>query len=209
VKLNRKVMLSVTGVALMFGSMALISSGVASAKATKTNATGTITCTKVAGVLKFSPPLSPSGPTTGSETTTFKGTLGTCTGGDGATIVASSGKVAESTTTNDGSSCTGFSSATLKTATTFTITWKAKPAINPTSVTFPAGDIAVASNGEGFTLGGGSGTVSGTGSYPGAHNFAGGSAQASTAPLDLETGLCAGGKSQKTIKIVSGTDTVG
>jgi hypothetical protein len=208
VKLNRKFMLSLTGVALMLGSVAIIGSA-ASAKAAKTNASGSITCTAVAGELKFSPPLASNGTTTGSETTTFKGTLGSCTGGDGATVVASSGKVAELTTTNDGNSCAGFSAATLKNATTFTITWKAKPAINPTSITFPAGDIAVATNDEGFTLGGGSGTVTGTGSYPGAKNFAGSSAQASTAPLNLANGLCAGGKPQKDIKIVSGTDTVG
>jgi hypothetical protein len=164
----------------------------------------------VAGELKFSPALASNGTTTGSETTTFKGTLGSCAGGDGATIVASSAKVAESTTTNDGNSCSGFSAATLKNSTTFTITWKAKPAINPTTITFPAGDISVASNGEGFTLGGAKGTVSGTGSYPGSGSaFSGSSAQASTAPLNLETGLCAGGKPQKDIKVVSGTDTVG
>ena len=90
-----------------------------SAKAAKTNTSGSITCTAVAGELKFSPPLASNGTTTGSETTTFKGTLGSCTGGDGATVVASSGKVAELTTTNDGNSCAGFSAATLKNATTF------------------------------------------------------------------------------------------
>jgi len=208
VKLNRKFVLSVTGAALMLGSVALVGS-VASAKTTPVAAAGSITCTSVTGVLKFNPPLSPTGGTTGQEVTTFAGKLGSCTGGDGATIVASSGKVAETSTTNDGDSCTGFSSATLKTATTFTITWKAKPAIDTSVITFPAGDISVASNGEGFTLGGGAGTVSGVGSYPGAKNFAGGSAQASTAPLNLTNGLCAKGKDQKTIKIVSGTDTVG
>jgi hypothetical protein len=208
VKLNRKFVLSVTGAALMLGSVALVGS-VASAKAAPVAAAGSITCTNVTGTLKFNPPLETNGTSTGSETTTFAGKLASCTGGDGATIVASSAKVAESTTTNDGNSCSGFSAATLKNSTTFTITWKAKPAIDPSVITFPAGDIAVASNGEGFTLGGGAGTVTGTGSYPGAKNFAGGSAQASTAPLDLETGLCAKGKPQKTIKIVSGTDTVG
>jgi hypothetical protein len=203
-------MLSATGVALMLGSMALIGTGVASAKAAKTNAAGSITCTSISGELKFSPPLATNGSTTGSETTSFKGVLGSCSGGDGATIVATSGKVAESDTTNDGNSCSGFAAATLKASTTFTITWKAKPAINPTSVTYPAGDISVASNGEGFTLGGAKGTVTGTGSYPGANPaFGASTAEASTAPVDLETGLCAGGKPQKDIKVVSGSDTVG
>jgi hypothetical protein len=115
--------------------------------------------------------------------------------------------VAETSTTNDGNSCSNFGANTLKTGTTFTITWKAAAKVNPTVINFPAGDISVASNGEGFTLGGGAGTVTGTGSYPGTNDFKSSSSEASTAPLNLETGLCAKGKPQKDIKIVSGSTT--
>jgi hypothetical protein len=50
--------------------------------------------------------------------------------------------------------------------------------------------------------------VTGTGSYPGASPaFSGSSAQAQTS--SNLTALCPGGKPQKTIKVVSGTDFVG
>jgi hypothetical protein len=202
-KLHRKLTLAGAGLALMAGSVTLVGTGVATAKG-KVTGTGSVTCTSVTGELKFDPPLETNGATTGSSTTSFKGVLGDCSGG---TPTPTSAKVAESTTTNDGNSCSGFAANTLKTGTTFTITWKAKPAVNPTTITFPPGDISVASNGEGFTLGGAKGTVTGTGSYPGTSGtpFSTATSEASTAPLNLETGLCAGGKPQKDIKIVSGS----
>ena len=206
-KLTRKLLLTGASLGLMAGTVALVGTGVAAAKG-KAPSPGSVTCTTVSGVLKFSTPLTTNGPSTGSETTTFAGKLGSCTATGTGSKSPKSGKVSESTTTNNGSSCSGFSSGVIKNATTFTIKW-APGSISPTTITFPAGDISVASNGEGFTLGGAKGTVTGSGSYPGSDNFAGSKAQASTAPLNLTNGLCAGGKPQKTIKIVSGTDTVG
>jgi len=201
-KVNRKLILAGAGLALMTGSVVLVGTGVAVAGG-KVTGTGSVSCSSVTGTLKFNPPLTTNGPTSGSETSSFKGVLSSCSGG---TPTPSGAKVTESTTTNDGSSCSGFSGNTVKTATTFTITWKAKPAVVPSIITYPAGDITVTDGGTGFTLAGSpSKPVTGSGSYPGADDFASATSHSSTAPLNLETGLCAGGKPQKTIKITSGT----
>jgi len=190
----------------MAGSVTLVGTGIASAA--KAPSPGSVTCGTVSGSLKFNPPLATNGGTTGSETTSFKGKLSGCTASGTGAKTPSSGKVSESITTNDGNSCSGFASATVKNATTFVIKW-APGTISSTTITFPAGDVTVTNGGSGFKLAGSpSKPVTGSGSYPGTDNFAGSSATANT-NVNLETGLCAGGKPQKTIKITGGSDTVG
>lgn len=205
-KFTRKILMAGSGVALMAGSVALIGPGIASAKGAVA-ATGSITCTSISGTLKFSPPLSTSGGTTGSETTTFKGKVGGCSGGS---PTASGGTVSLKNVSNNGNSCSGFATSTGNSAQTFTIKWKSSPKISPTTTTFPAGDITVSPNGQGFTLQSGpGGPVTGSGSYPGSDNFAGSKATANS-NTNLETGLCKNkAGNQKTIKITSGSDTVG
>jgi len=204
VKFTRKIMLAGTGVALMVGSVVLVGTTLASASANaKKTGTGTVTCTTVSGKLSFNPPLATNGPTTGSSTTTFKGKLSSCSGG---VPTPTGATVSETSTSNNGWNCATFGANTAKTGTTFAIKWKGP--INATSVTFPAGDISVSGGGTGFKLGGGAGTVTGSGSYPGGDNFAGSSSSATT-NVNLLTGLCAGGKAQKSITITGGVSVSG
>jgi len=206
VKLNRKVLLAGAGLALMAGSVTLVGTGIASAA--KAPSPGSVKCTSITGSLKFTPPLATNGTTTGSETTAFKGKLGSCTVTGTGAKTPSKGTVSSSTTSNNGNSCSGFAAGAVKTGTTFAIKW-APGTISPTTITFPAGDISVTGGGSGFTLQGSpSKPVTGSGSYPGTDNFAGSVATADTS-VNLETGLCAGGKPQKTIKITGGSDLVG
>jgi len=190
----------------MAGSVTLVGTSIASAASAPSP--GSVKCTSVSGKLTFNPPLATNGTTTGTETTTFKGKLGSCTATGTGAKTPSKGTVSESSTTNNGNSCSGFAAGTVKTGTTFAIKW-APGTIASSSITFPAGDISVTGGGTGFTLAGSpSKPVTGSGSYPGTDNFAGSSAAATTT-TNLETGLCAKGKPQKTIVITGGTDIVG
>ena len=196
-----------TGVVLMLASVGLVGTGVASAKG-KTASPGTVTCTSVKGVLKFSTPITSTGATSGSQTTSFKGKIGGCTASGTGAVTPKKGKVSSTSTSNGGSNCAGFGGSVATTATTFTIKW-APSKILPTVITFPAGAISVASGGKGFTLGGSGVSVAAGSSYAGTDN--GGSSTASaTTTIDL-TNLCAAvvKKPLKSIKIVSGSDHVG
>jgi len=207
VKFNRKVAMAGTGVALMLASVGVVGTGAAFAKG-KAASPGTVTCTSVKGVLKFSTPISSTGPTSGSQTTAFKGVISGCTASGAGAVTPKVGKVSSSSTSNGGSNCAGFGGSVATTATTFTIKW-APSTILPTVITFPAGAISVASGGKGFTLGGSGVSVAAGSSYAGTDN--GGSSTASaTTTIDL-TNLCAAvvKKPLKSIKIVSGSDHVG
>ena len=198
---TRKLTIAGVSIAVAIGSVALVGTGVAFAN--KAPSPGSVTCSTLSGVLKLSPPLTTNGPTIGTETTTFKGKVSNCTASGTGAVTPKSAKVSSLTTSNTGSSCAGFSSSIIKNSTTFTVKW-APSSISPTVITFPAGDISVASNDEGFTLGGGKGPVTGSGSYPGTDTFAGSTAKAAT-NVNLLSGLCAKGKPQKTIAVTSGT----
>jgi len=187
--------------AVALGSLALVGTGVASAK--KAPSVGSVTCSTLSGVLKLSPPLATNGTTTGTETTTFKGKVSNCTASGTGAVTPKSAKVSSVTTSNTGTLCSGFSGSIIKNSTTFTVKW-APSSITATVITFPAGDISVASNDEGFTLGSGKGPVTGSGSYPGTDTFASSTAQA-TSNVNLLSGLCSGGKPQKTIAVTGGT----
>jgi hypothetical protein len=105
---------------------------------------------------------------------------------------------------NGGNSCSGFSGSVIKNSNTFTIKWKG--AINPAIVTYPAGSDTVTGGGTGFHLGGGA--VTDSGSYPGSDTFKTSTSDA-PANINLTNGLCAGGKLQKSVLIVSGSSHVG
>ena len=75
-----------------------------------TVATGTVTCTGVSGSAKFSPALTSSGPTSGTEKITTKITFSHCTT-SGSNVTAHSnatGSAKGTITDSTGSSCTGL-----------------------------------------------------------------------------------------------------
>jgi hypothetical protein len=168
--------------------MAMVGVGVASAK--KAAAAGTLTCSTVNATLKFAPPLSSKGLTTGTETTSIKGTVSGCKVGGGGTVSPTGGKISSKIVSQNGNSCSGFLTGASKTPEGFTTKWS-PGTISPTTSVFPAGTTTgITSPDLGFKLGGKG--VTETGSYTGTDGGASSTATVLT-NLTSTSQFCASG----------------
>jgi hypothetical protein len=161
-------------------------------------ASGTITCDSVTGTIKFSPRLTDTAQTvTEKESLKISGCTVTSGVNSGIVYVANVINSSRSNVKNNDATCPvvfGGTNGILS----WPIVWK-NPAATPSTLTFPPGDVTLASNDEGLTFGGGKGTVSVTGSYAGSKG---------SMELQSNTNIltpCAGKKGLKSIKIVGGT----
>jgi hypothetical protein len=158
----RKVIVILGAVAM---PMALLSfgGGVASAKGTSGAVAqpGTVSCSKITGVISFNPPLTLTG--TATENTTIKITVKGCSV-QGGSVKPKKGTV--DADISNASSTNGCTSLETSQPETLTVTWAPGSKIAPTTASFSG--YAVASNAkgdEGFSLPNSGGTGAAVGSY--------------------------------------------
>lgn len=197
----RKLVMGVAAVALPLGVMStVVGTGAAFAKAI--NQPGTVSCSNVAGTIKFTPPLSNTMQTV-KTVINVKETNCTTTGGG---LKPKSGTAAATqTTAND--SCAGLANGSA-TPENLKVKWAPGTKIKPTTVNFSGFDAATNGAGdEGFSLPNSGGTASATGSYIGSDNGATSTAQAFTNKTAAQIGaMCNTGIASLTI--ASGSATV-
>jgi hypothetical protein len=122
-------MLVVAAAIAMPVSIVAVSGGMAGASAPHAGSatTDTVSCTKIAGSVKFSPALNMKGYTSGVTTTTVTATLTGCTAkgtfADKITSGAVSGTI--KSTKGKGGTCTGLTAKSITDAGTLTVKWKA------------------------------------------------------------------------------------
>ena len=125
--------LATTSAVAMVAGFGLIGASPASALTTYAVGNDHVTCNTLTGTITFATALKNSGPTTGSNTITVKGTVAGCTDADKPAVKMFSGTIASTITTNNGTSCAGLLGPSNVTGTA-RITWKpaALQAFTPT-----------------------------------------------------------------------------
>jgi len=182
---------------LPLGLVTLIGVGAASAAVV---GTGSVTCTKTVGTIKFVPALKNNG--VSPETTTVTVTVSGCktTGSNIKTVTKGAAKATIKSANN---SCTGLSQSkpvNLK------ITWTSSPAASPSTAKFTGYDPVVTPK-LGFSLPGTTHTVTVVGSFPGSNGGTSTHATANTTLTAAQFGTkCKTGVSS--MKIATGTSTL-
>ena len=150
---SRRMLLVMAAVVMPIAAVAGV--GVTNAWAGTVTATGTVTCTGVAGSAKFKPALKASGPTMGTEKITAKITLSHCTT-SGSNVSGTGTGLAKGTITDStGSSCTGLFGVINVTA-ALPVKWKgfsAKIAASTLKITQVDGEAAGGNGNPAFAWG--------------------------------------------------------
>jgi hypothetical protein len=210
----RKLLLVAAATALPLGFIAA-TGGVASAKTTVNVANDSVTCADVSGTVTFSPPLTLSGTTDHSQTTTVTASLKKCTvtGANPAKITKAtvSGTIVDPSTTG---SCTGLAGASTVSG-SLTTTWSSKDILTPgdTSTTTFNQDVGSTytkgKNSYGlFEIPGAGGIIGVSGDFTGSNGGATSSIEAQTKDTDAEIATqceAPGGLSSLTIEQHKGT----
>ncbi len=166
-------MLVVAAAIAMPVSIVAVSGGMAGASAPHAGSatTDTVSCTKIAGSVKFSPALNMTGYTSGVTTTTVTATLTGCTAKGTFADKITSGTVTGTikSTKGKGGTCAGVTQKTITDAGLLTVKWAASATTANSGLTIKsiAGGVNKASHGT-FTL---PGSIKGTaaGSFQGAN----------------------------------------
>ncbi len=170
-RIGRKLLFSAVALALPIGLVSLLGVQAASAGSPPGDASGTVSCSSVTGLLKFSPPLSFSG-SASSDTVSVKLVFHGCDAGGGSNVTSSNfnGK-GKGTLTASSNNCNNLA-GTQPVSGSVKVSWTGKDKsahINPSTITFNSftGTPAGANGNVGFTFanqpvsGSFSGTISG------------------------------------------------
>jgi hypothetical protein len=122
-------------------------------------------CNTLTGTLKFATKLTLGGPTTGTNTTTVKGTVAGCTDSDNGGVGMFSGTLGSTITTSGGSACLGLAGVSSNTGTA-KIVWKpasgqAFTPVDPTTLKPTTNTSFTQTNGTTYTIGAGQGPWTG------------------------------------------------
>jgi hypothetical protein len=168
-------MLVVAAAIAMPVSIIAVSGGMAGASSPHTGSatTDTVSCTKIAGSVKFSPALTSKGYTDGVTTTTVTATLSGCTAKGTYSVKVTGGSVTGTikSTKGKGGTCTGLAAKSITDAGTLTTKWTATPAVPNSGLNIKSIAGGVKNNHGTFTI---PGTTKGTaaGSFQGTNKGA-------------------------------------
>ena len=106
-QVRTRILATVSAAALLF-SVAVVGASPAGAVTTINVANDHVTCNTLTGTITFATALKNSGPTTGANTITVKGTVAGCTDADNSTVKMFKGTIASTISTNNGANCGGL-----------------------------------------------------------------------------------------------------